>query len=197
LRASFHFPIWIFRPEKARPLDDLAELVATAFCAARFGPPELSEGQACVAPDTRVKLHRSAYTEDLTMTLRSSAAYLNPERPPNRRRGTRHSRRRMVAGQDIRATSKGVDSAGTPTTAEWTVNYDGKDRPQTGNPDADTLSLKRIDAFTTEWTQKRAGKVVITGTRTISRDGKVMTITSKGTNAKGQTMNNAEVFEKR
>ena len=103
----------------------------------------------------------------------------------------------VVAGQDIRATSKGVDSAGTPTTAEWTVNYDGKDRPQTGNPDADTLSLKRIDAFTTEWTQKRAGKVVITGTRTISRDGKVMTITSKGTNAKGQTINNAEVFEKR
>ena len=103
----------------------------------------------------------------------------------------------VVAGQDIRATSKGVDSAGTPTTAEWTVNYDGKDRPQTGNPDADTLSLKRTDAFTTEWTQKRAGKVVITGTRTISRDGKVMTITSKGTNAKGQTINNAEVFEKR
>jgi hypothetical protein len=103
----------------------------------------------------------------------------------------------VVAGQDIRATSKGVDSAGTPTTAEWTVNYDGKDRPQTGNPDADTLSLKRIDAFTTEWTQKRAGKVVITGTRTISRDGKVMTITSKGTNGKGQTINNVEVFEKR
>jgi hypothetical protein len=47
-----------------------------------------------------------------------------------------------------------VDSAGAPTTAEWTVNYDGKDRPQTGNPDADTLSLKRIDAFTTEWTQR-------------------------------------------
>jgi hypothetical protein len=103
----------------------------------------------------------------------------------------------VVAGQDIRATAKSMDSAGKLTTAEWTVNYDGKDRPQTGNPDADTLSLKRVDAFTAEWAQKRAGKVVITGTRTISRDGKAMTITTKGTNAKGQTINNVEVFEKR
>jgi len=40
-------------------------------------------------------------------------------------------------------------------------------------------------------------RVVITGTRTISRDGKVMTITNKGTNAKGQTVNDVLVFEKR
>jgi hypothetical protein len=37
----------------------------------------------------------------------------------------------------------------------------------------------------------------MTGTRAISRDGKVMTITTKGTNAKGQTVNDVEVFEKR
>ncbi len=103
----------------------------------------------------------------------------------------------VIAGQDIKATSKGVDGAGKPTAASWTVNYDGKDRPQTGNPDADTLSLKRVDAFSTEFTEKKAGKVVITGTRTISRDGKMMTITTKGTNARGQTINNVEVFEKR
>ena len=59
------------------------------------------------------------------------------------------------------------------------------------------LSLKRVNAFSAEFTQKRAGKVVITGTRTISPDGKVMTITSKGTNARGQTINDMEVFEKR
>ena len=37
----------------------------------------------------------------------------------------------------------------------------------------------------------------MTGTRSISRDGKVMTITTKGTDAKGQAVNDAEVFEKR
>jgi hypothetical protein len=103
----------------------------------------------------------------------------------------------VVAGKDIEASSKGVDATGKPTAASWTVNYDGKDRPETGNPNADTLSLKRVNAFSAEFTQKRAGKVVITGTRTISPDGKVMTITSKGTNAHDQTVNDVEVFEKR
>jgi len=103
----------------------------------------------------------------------------------------------VVAGQDIKASSKGVDGSGKPTAAAWTINYDGKDRPQTGNPGADTLSLKRVNAFTVEFTQKRVRKVVITGTRTISPDGKVMTITSKGTTARGQTINDVEVFEKR
>jgi len=63
--------------------------------------------------------------------------------------------------------------------------------------DADALSLTRIDAFTVAFTQKRAGKVVMTGTRTISRDGKVMTLTNKGINAKGQAINDVEVFDKR
>jgi hypothetical protein len=103
----------------------------------------------------------------------------------------------VAVGPDIEASSKGVDGTGKPTTASWTVNYDGKDHPETGNPNADTLSLKRVNAFSAEFTQKRAGKVVITGTRTISSDGKVMTITSKGTNARGQTINDVEVFEKR
>ncbi len=103
----------------------------------------------------------------------------------------------VVAGQDIKATSKGVDADGKPTSAQWTVNYDGKDRPVTGSPDLDVLSVKRIDAFTAEFTQKKAGKVVATGTRVISKDGKVMTITTKGANAKGQAFNDVEVFDKR
>lgn len=103
----------------------------------------------------------------------------------------------VVVGQDIKATSKGVDADGKQTSSQWTVNYDGKDRPATGSPDLDALSLKRIDAFTAEFTQKRAGKVVATGTRVISNDGKVMTITTKGTNAKGQAFNDMEVYDKR
>ena len=103
----------------------------------------------------------------------------------------------VVAGQDIKATLKGVDAEGKPTSAEWTVNTDGKDRPATGFADLDALSLQRIDAFTVEFTQKKAGKVVGTGTRVISKDGKVMTITTKGTNAKGQAFNDVQVFEKR
>ena len=103
----------------------------------------------------------------------------------------------VVAGQEIKVSSTGVDGAGKPTAQSWTLNYDGKDRPQTGSPDADTLSVKLINAHRVTFTQKRDGKVVITGTRTISPDGKVMTITSKGTNRAGQTIDNVEVYEKR
>ena len=102
-----------------------------------------------------------------------------------------------LAGADIKATSKTVDGAGKTTTGAWTVNYDGKDRPQTGNADADTLALTRVDALTTTFSQKKAGKVVITGTRVIAKDGKTMTITSKGTNAQGKPFTEVLVFTKR
>ena len=103
----------------------------------------------------------------------------------------------VVVGQEIKGSSKGIDADDKPTSAEWTVNYDGMERPVSGSPDLDALSLKRIDTFTTESTQKKAGKVVATATRVVAKDGKTMTITTKGTNAKGQAVNNVEVFEKR
>jgi hypothetical protein len=111
-------------------------------------------------------------------------------------KGVSEPRRYVTVRQEIKATSESVDGDGKSTTGEWTVVYDGKDRPMTGNPDADMLSLKRIDAFTTEFTQKKASRVVIIGTAAISTDGRVMTVTTKGINAKGQTINDVSVFEK-
>jgi hypothetical protein len=37
---------------------------------------------------------------------------------------------------------------------------------------------------------------VSTGTQAISRDGKVMTVTTTGINAKGQSINDVAVFDK-
>ena len=127
-----------------------------------------------------------------TWVLNVAKSKFGPGRAPKS-----ETRTYVVSGEDIKATTKGVDSAGKPTAAEFTINYDGKDRPTTGIPDAETLSLKRVDAFTTEFTQKRTGKVVMTGTRVIWRDGKVMTITTKGIDRTGQTINDVAVFEKR
>jgi len=47
----------------------------------------------------------------------------------------------------------------------YTANFDGKDYPLAGVPNADTVSLKRIDTRTTERTDKKDGKVVQTLTR--------------------------------
>lgn len=66
----------------------------------------------------------------------------------------------------------------------------------TGDSEVDMLSLTRIDAFTSTFVQKRAGRVVSTGTQAISRDGNVLTVTTNGINAKGQTINDVAVFDK-
>ena len=102
-----------------------------------------------------------------------------------------------IAGQKIKYVVRGMNAEGKPILTQYEAQFDGKDYPITGFADADMISLKKIDAHTYQATQKKAGKVVITTTNVISQDGKVMTVTSKGTNAKGQTINNVLVFDKR
>ncbi len=74
---------------------------------------------------------------------------------------------------------------------------DGKDHPYHATPAfyADTLSVRREGkGFVAE--SKKDGKLLFTTTDTFSADGKVMTLTSKGVNAKGQSVNSVRVYEK-
>jgi len=100
------------------------------------------------------------------------------------------------SGQGEKVTTEGVDAEGGRTATQYTANFDGKDSPLTGSPNADTVSLKRIDVRTTERTDKKVGKVTVTLTRVVSQDGKTMTVTVRGTNPQGQAVNNVIVFEK-
>ena len=86
---------------------------------------------------------------------------------------------------------------GTARHWEFTANYDGKDVPITGNnPDADTVARTRVNANTVETISKKAGKVVTTQQSTVSADGKTRTVTTKGVNAAGKTVNNVAVYER-
>jgi hypothetical protein len=58
------------------------------------------------------------------------------------------------------------------------------------------VSLKRSNARTTVRTDKKGGAAVQTLRRVVSKDGKTMTVTTKGTNAQGQAVNNVAMFEK-
>jgi len=75
-------------------------------------------------------------------------------------------------------------------------NYDGKDYPITGNPNADTAAFKLVDDRTGESTFKKGGKVTSTNRRVLSADGKTLTITSKGTTPDGTPRSDVQVFEK-
>ena len=68
--------------------------------------------------------------------------------------------------------------------------------PFKGNPDADMLSYKRINANTLEATTKLNGKGTITAKAVVSADGKTRTVTQVGTNAQGQPLNVTSVYER-
>ena len=97
----------------------------------------------------------------------------------------------------VKITVKFTDAEGKPITYSFTGKYDGKDYPSTGSPNWDTQSLKRVNANTLEFTRKKTGKVVETGTNVVSADGKTRTITGTGVNAQGQKTNNVSVYDKK
>jgi hypothetical protein len=90
----------------------------------------------------------------------------------------------------------GVGADGKPTHTEFQAKYDGKDYPFKGNPDADKLSYKRIDANTLEATTTLKGKNTTAVKVVVSADGKTRTVTQTGMNAQGQPLNISSVYEK-
>ncbi|HZM93366.1 MAG TPA: hypothetical protein VFB92_08100 [Vicinamibacterales bacterium] len=102
-----------------------------------------------------------------------------------------------AAGEGEKVTSETVTADGSKTSMEYTANYDGKPYPIKGSPTADMVVLKRVDSHTTERVDSRGGKTVQTFTRVVSKDGKTMTVTIKGTNAQGKPVHNVVVFEKK
>jgi hypothetical protein len=94
-------------------------------------------------------------------------------------------------------TATGVSSEKKPTLVKYEARYDGKDYDMTGSLGGDKISLRRIDALTTESTQKRDGKPTVVAVRKVSADGKTLTVTSKGTTPGGQVIDAVQIFERR
>ena len=92
-------------------------------------------------------------------------------------------------------TQDGLYEQGKPVHVEYTANYDGKAYPVYRDPNRDTVALKRVGTYETKGTSKKAGKVVGTFTVVVSKDGRVLTITSKGTR-NGKRYNNVVVYDK-
>lgn len=90
----------------------------------------------------------------------------------------------------------GVGADGKATHTMFLSKFDGKDVSYEGNPDADTASPKKIDDNSYENTWKKGGKATIVSKIVVSGDGKTMTITHTGTNAKGEAVNNTNVYSK-
>jgi hypothetical protein len=97
----------------------------------------------------------------------------------------------------IKFTGDGIGPDGKPTHSEYVSKFDGKEVPYQGNPDADAAIPMKLDDNSYSNTSKKGGKMTISAKVVVSADGKTMTITQAGTNAKGQAVSNSIVYNKK
>jgi hypothetical protein len=81
-----------------------------------------------------------------------------------------------------------VNADGKNGEFQYTASYDGKDYPMSGSKVFDAISLKRIDDHTDEVIYKQKGKVIRTSKRTVSNDGKTLTITDESPDGKSASV---------
>ena len=101
-----------------------------------------------------------------------------------------------AAGDDTKVTVDGVDGDGNATHNEWTGKFDGKCYAITGSPSGDQRCYKTLNSHTLRLTEKKGGKVTLRGTIAVSRNGKMRTVTTRGTDAKGKRFRTVAVYDK-
>jgi len=104
-----------------------------------------------------------------------------------------------VIGSDathFKVDSHSVEADGTETHISFDAQTDGKDYPVSGVANADMVSVKHVNARTTETTLKKNGKAVMTAHGVVSADGKSRTVTFNGTDPQGHKVHNVVVYDK-
>jgi hypothetical protein len=96
----------------------------------------------------------------------------------------------------VKIKADGIDATGKPSHTEWSGKFDGKDYPVTGDPNSDARSYTKVNERTLTTTNKKNGKVTVTGQIVVSADGKSRTLTLNGTTPKGKTFKNVAVYDK-
>jgi hypothetical protein len=101
-----------------------------------------------------------------------------------------------AAGFGMKIVVDVVPAQGAAQHWEMTPMYDGNDHKMSGNPEVDTIAIKRISDTKGESTFKKDKKVVAVNVRTLGSDGKSMTIETTGTTPDGKPRHDVAVFEK-
>ena len=96
----------------------------------------------------------------------------------------------------VSVTWSGVDAGGETMQVSYTYAYDGRAYPMVGSASYDTLNAVRVDARTVRSEEKRAGVIVGIAVRTVSPDGRLLTITDEGTNRRGRPFSQVLVFDR-
>ena len=99
-----------------------------------------------------------------------------------------------VVGDAIKETVYTMSPNRPSVLVAYTARLDSNDYP-ISNSILTTVSLKRVDDRTVERTGKIRGQVVETETRTVSDNGRVLTVTTKG-NRDGKEYSSVQVYDR-
>jgi hypothetical protein len=96
----------------------------------------------------------------------------------------------------LKTTADVIDAQGKNFVIVSAGLVDGKEFPVKGDANADTYAMTRIDANTIDRTSRKAGKETIVLRRSVSKDGKIQTVTTRGTTVDGRPLKNILIFER-
>jgi hypothetical protein len=99
-------------------------------------------------------------------------------------------------GDMVKCTVDGVDQAGKPIRWTWVGKFDGKPYEIKGSPSFDMLTYNPVNDRTNKTTATKAGKVVMTGTITVAKDGKSRVVRLTGTDANRQKFTDMTYYDK-
>ena len=126
-----------------------------------------------------------------TWTLNVAKSKYSPGMPPKAQ-----TTKLETLKDGIREIVDRVNADGSKTHWDFTAKFDGKDYPITGDPDRDMASVKKVDDYTLEVVNKKAGKVTTSMKLVVAKDGKSRTNTVTGKTSTGVDINNILFFDK-
>jgi hypothetical protein len=88
-------------------------------------------------------------------------------------------RKHIAVPGGVKVVQDRVDAQGKASTGEFTVMFDGKDYPISGDPYVDRLTLKRVGRYRVDGVGKKNDKTATTFIWQVSKDGKVLTYTTQ------------------
>ena len=126
-----------------------------------------------------------------TWTLNVAKSKYSPGKPPK----SQTTKLKMLK-DGMREIVDRVNADGTTTRWDVIAKFGGKDTPISGDPDRDTVAIQKIDDFTLEVVNKKAGKVTTSMKLVVAKDGKSRTNAVTGKTATGADINNILFFDK-
>ena len=125
-----------------------------------------------------------------TWTLNEAKSKFAPGTPKN------HTVVYESTDDSVKVTVDGTDNEGNATLNEWTSKFDGKDYAVTGDPTSDMRSYAKIGNRVVKITDKKDGKVTVTGRIVVSAGGKFRIATTGEIGTEGKSPKNRAVCDK-